>query len=150
MAYAVFSKDSIIEFQVLGYRVFKKKDPIERYDRFNIGTNTAAITAYIAARLVESGKIKWTTQLLEIFPGFRKTTLPVYKYIRFGDLLSSRTRLPSFMEMRDWFKIPDTKGNIVSKRLFFTYWILQRKPNMENFNNRKLFFRLPDMWLLPP
>jgi len=142
MAYAVFSKDSIIEFEVLGYRVFKKKDTIERYDRFNIGTNTAGITAYIAAKLVESGKIKWNTQLLDVFPGFRKKTLPVYKSIRFEDLLSSRTRLPPFMEMREWFKMPDTKGNIVSKRLFFTYWILQRKPNMENFNQEKIVFSL--------
>jgi CubicO group peptidase (beta-lactamase class C family) len=142
MAYAVFSKDSIIEFQVIGYRVFKKKDTIERYDRFNIGTNTAAITAYIGAKLVESGKIKWNTQLLEVFPGFKKKTLPVYKSIRFEDLLNSRTRLPSFMEMSEWFKIPNTKGNIVSKRLFFTYWILQRKPNMENFNQQKIIFSL--------
>jgi D-alanyl-D-alanine carboxypeptidase len=142
MAYAVFSKDSIIEFQVLGYRVFKRKDTIERYDRFNIGTNTAAITAFIAAKLVESGKIKWTTQLLDVFPGFRKKILPVYKSIRFEDLLSSRTRLQPFMEMSEWFKIPETKGNIVSKRLFFTYWILQRKPNMENFNQEKIVFSL--------
>jgi len=142
IAYAVFSKDSIIDFQVLGYRVFKRKDTIERFDRFNIGTNTAAITAYIAARLVESGKIKWSTQLLDVFPDFRKKTLPVYKSIRFEDLLSSRTRLPAFTEMKEWFKIPETKGNIVSKRLFFTYWILQRKPNMENFNQQKIVFSL--------
>jgi CubicO group peptidase (beta-lactamase class C family) len=142
MAYAVFSKDSIIDFQVLGYRVFKRKDTIEKYDRFNIGTNTAAITAYIAAKLVASGKIKWDTELLSIFPGFKKKTLPVYKSIRFVDLLSSRTRLPSFMEMSDWFKIPDVRGNIVSKRLFFTYWILQHKPNMENFNQEKIAFSL--------
>jgi CubicO group peptidase (beta-lactamase class C family) len=142
MVYAVFSKDSIFEFQTLGYRVFKQKDPIEKNDRFNIGTNTAAITAYVAARLVEAGKIKWTTPLLEVFPGFRKKTLPVYKSIRFQDLLSSRTRLQPFMEMSDWFKIPDIKGNIVDKRLFFTYWILQRKPNMENFNQQKIVFSL--------
>lgn len=142
MVYAVFSKDSIIDFQVLGYRVFKRKDTIESYDRFNIGTNTAALTAYIAARLVASGKIKWNTQLLSLFPGFRKKTLPVYKSIRFEDLLSSRTRLPSFMEMSEWFKIPETRGNIVSKRLFFTYWILQHKPNMENFNQQKIVFSL--------
>jgi CubicO group peptidase (beta-lactamase class C family) len=142
MVYAVFSKDSIIDFQVLGYRVFKRKDTIESYDRFNIGTNTAAITAYIAARLVASGKIKWNTQLLSIFPSFRKKTLPVYRSIRVEDLLSSRTRLQSFMEMSEWFKIPETRGNIVSKRLFFTYWILQHKPNMENFNQQKIVFSL--------
>lgn len=142
MAYAVFSKDSVIEFGVLGYRVFKSKDPIEKNDRFNIGTNTAAFTAYIAAKLVAAGKIKWSTQLLSIFPEFTKKTLPVYKSIRFQDLLSSRTRIPAFMDMSDWFKIPDTKGDIIAKRRAFTYWILQQKPNMENFNQQKIIFSL--------
>ena len=142
IVYAVFSKDSIIDFQVLGYRVFKLKDTIESSDRFNIGTNTTAITAYIAARLVEAGKIKWTTKLLEVYPGFSSKTLPVYKTIRFQDLLSSRTRVQPFMEMSEWFKIPETKGNIVSKRRAFTYWILQRKPNMDNFLQKKIVFSL--------
>jgi CubicO group peptidase (beta-lactamase class C family) len=142
MAYAVFSADSIFDFQVLGYRVFKSKDTIEKNDRFNIGTNTAAFTAYIAAKLVEAGKIEWTTKLLEIFPGFSKKTLPVYKSIRFQDLLSSRTRLQPFMEMSAWFKIPDIKGDIVAKRRAFTYWMLKRRPNMENFNQQKIVFSL--------
>jgi D-alanyl-D-alanine carboxypeptidase len=142
MAYAIFSKDSIIDFQVLGYRVFKLKDSIERNDRFNIGTNTAAITSYIAARLVEAGKIKWSTKLLRIYPEFSKKTFPVYKSISFQDLLSSRTRLQPFMEMSDWFKIPDTRGNIITKRRAFTFWMLQRKPNMENFNQQKIVFSL--------
>jgi D-alanyl-D-alanine carboxypeptidase len=142
MAYAVFSKDSLIDFQVCGYRVFKSKDSIERNDRFNIGTNTTAFTAYIAAKLVEAGKIKWSTQLLQIFPQFSDKTLPVYKSISFQDLLSSRTRLQPFMERSDWLKIPDTKGDIVTKRKAFTYWMLRRKPNMENFNQQKIVFSL--------
>src|SRR5450631_1651268 len=68
MVYAVFSKDSIIEFQTLGYRVFKAKDPIQKNDRFNIGTNSAAFTAFIAAMLVDEGRINWTTPLLKIYP----------------------------------------------------------------------------------
>ena len=142
MAYAVFSNDSIIDFQVIGYRVFKSKDGIERNDRFNIGTNTAAITAYIAARLVETGKIKWATKLLEVFPEFSSKTMPVYKSIQFQDLLSSRTRIQAFMEMSEWFKIPETKGNIISKRRAFTFWMLQRRPNMENFQQKKIVFSL--------
>ncbi len=141
MAYAVFTKDSIIEFAVLGYRVFKSKEHIEKYDRFNIGTNTTAFTTYIAARLVDAGYIKWTTPLLKVFPSFSKT-LPVYRSIRFQDLLSSRSRVQPFMEMSEWFKIPETKGDIVAKRRAFTYWILQRRPNMENFNQQKIVFSL--------
>jgi D-alanyl-D-alanine carboxypeptidase len=142
MAYAVFSKERIIDFQVLGYRVFKMKDHIDINDRFNIGTNTAAFTAYIAAKLVEAGKIKWNTPLLKIFPEFSKKTFPVYKTITFQDLLSSRTRIPPFMDMSEWFKIPNYPGNIRTKRKSFTYWMLQHKPNMENFLNEKIVFSL--------
>jgi D-alanyl-D-alanine carboxypeptidase len=142
MAYAVFSKDSVFEFGVLGYRVFKSKDPIEKNDRFNIGTNTAAFTAYIAARLVDAGKIKWNTPVLRVYPEFAAKTMPVYKSTTFLDLLASRSRLQSFMEMSDWFKIPDAKGDIVSKRRAFTYWMLQHKPNMENFNHQKIVFSM--------
>jgi CubicO group peptidase (beta-lactamase class C family) len=142
MAYAVFSKDSLFEFGVLGYRVFKSKDPIEKNDRFNIGTNTAAFTAYIAARLVDAGKIKWNTTVLKVYPEFEAKTKPVYKNTTFLDLLSSRSRVQAFMDMGDWFKIPDSKGDIVAKRRAFTYWMLQHKPDMENFNNQKIVFSL--------
>jgi len=142
MVYAVFSKDSIIDFQALGYRVFKLKNRIEMNDHFNIGTNTAAFTAYIAAKLVEAGKIKWNTQLLKIYPEFSKKTFPVYKMITFQDLLSSRTRIPSFMDISDWFKIPNYPGSVISKRKAFTYWMLQHKPNMDNFLNNKIVFSL--------
>jgi D-alanyl-D-alanine carboxypeptidase len=142
MAYAVFTKDSILEIQTLGYRVFKFKDRIAINDRFNIGTNTAAFTAYIAARLVEAKKISWNTPLLKVFPEFSKKTFPVYKNITLQDLLSCRTRIRPFMEVSDWFKIPNYKGNIIAKRKSFTYWMLQRSPNMENFLTGTISFSL--------
>lgn len=142
IVYAVFSKDSILEFQTLGYRVFKLKDPIERNDRFNIGTNTAAFTAYIAAKLVESGKIKWSTKLLQIFPEFKLKTFPVYQSITLQDLVASRSRVQPYNDISDWYKMPDFKGNIIEKRKSFTYWMLQRKPNMENFLNDKIIYSL--------
>jgi len=140
MVYAVFSKDSIIDFGVLGYRVFKSKDRIKKNDFFNIGTNTAAFTAYVAARLVNAGKIKWNTKLLAVYPELSKKILPVYKSISFQDLLSSRTRIQPFMEMSDWIKIPDMKGSIVAKRRAFTYWMVQQKPGLENFLQQKIVF----------
>lgn len=142
LVYAVFSKDSIIDMQVFGYRVFKLKDRIQINDRFNIGTNTAAFTSYIAARLVESGKIKWNTELLKIFPEFSKKVFPVYKKITLQELLSCRSRIPPFMESTEWFKIPNYPGSIKAKRRAFTQWMLQHKPNMNNFLTDKIVFSL--------
>lgn len=142
IVYAVFTKDSILEIKALGYRIFKFKDRVAVSDRFNIGTNTAAFTAYIAAKLVEAKKISWNTPLLKIFPEFSKKTSPVYKNITLQDLLSCRTRIQPFMEMGEWFKIPNYKGNIIAKRKSFTYSMLQSKPNMENFLTGKISFSL--------
>ena len=142
ITYAVFSKDSIVEFQTLGYRVFKLKDPIRPNDRFNIGTNSAAFTAYIAAKLVAAGKLTWKTKLLQVFPEFKGKAFPVYQSITFEDLLASRSRVQPFTELNEWYKTPDFKGNIIEKRKAFTYWMLQRRPNMENFLNDKIIFSL--------
>ncbi len=142
LAYAVFSEDSILEEQVVGYRAFKSKDTISLKDRFHIGTNTVAFTAYIAARLVEAGKIQWTTPLLKLFPEFKKKAFPVYQNITLADLLTSRTRIQAFTTMTDWSSIPDFRGNIIARRKAFTFYMLQQKPDMENFLQKKIVFSI--------
>ncbi len=140
MAYAVFTMDSLLEEEVIGYRVFKLKDTIDSNDRFYLGTNTAAFTAYIAAHLVEAGKIKWTTPLLKIFPEFKKKAFPVYQSITLEDLLSCRTRFQPFMTPDDWTHIPRSAGNVMTKRRTFTQYMLQQKPDMESFLQKKIVF----------
>jgi CubicO group peptidase (beta-lactamase class C family) len=140
IAFAVFTEDSVLEESVIGYRTFRSKDTIRMKDRFLIGTNTVAFTAYIAARLVEAGKIKWNTPLLKIFPEFKKKAFPVYQSITLEDLLTSRTRIQPFNSLDDWYRIPDVNGNIIAKRKAFTFYMLQQKPNMENFLQKKIVF----------
>ena len=142
MVYAVFSTDSILESEALGYRAFKQKDLIQITDRFNIGTNTAAFTAFIAAKLVQAGKIKWTTRLIDVFPEIKSKIFPVYTSITLQDLLNSRTRIQPFNELHDWTTIPEFKGNISARRKSFTIWIVQQKPNMKNFQQENITFSL--------
>ena len=142
MAFAIFSEDSILDEQVVGYRAFKLKDTISLNDRFHIGTNTVAFTAYVAARLVEAGKIQWTTPLLKLFPEFKKKAFPVYQNITLEDLLTSRSRIQAFTTMFDWSLIPNFSGNIIARRKAFTFYMLQQKPDMENFLQKKIVFSL--------
>ena len=37
-------------------------------DRFHLGSDTKAMTALLAAMLVEEGKIRWNSTMLEVFP----------------------------------------------------------------------------------
>ena len=72
IAYAVFTDDSVLDEGVAGYRKFKSKDNLRINDRFNIGTNASAFTCFIAARLIDHGKISLDTKLLDLYPEFRK------------------------------------------------------------------------------
>ena len=136
MTYAVFSGDSILEFQVLGFREFKQPARIELKDQFNIGTNTAAFTGYIAAKLVEAKKIKWNTELLSLFPQLRKTARPVYQKITLQELLSSRSRIQPFMDISEWFKIPNYTGTMSAKRRSLYLLDAAAKTQYEKFPHR--------------
>ncbi len=55
LAYAVVSADSILDMQVLGVQRVNTKYKARPNDRFRIGSNTKAITGFIAAELVKQG-----------------------------------------------------------------------------------------------
>ncbi|HEX4849321.1 MAG TPA: serine hydrolase domain-containing protein [Puia sp.] len=141
LAYAVFTCDSTLDEGVCGFRRVKTRDSVKLYDRFNIGTNTAAFTSFIAAHLVKSGKIKWDTKLLEVFPEYKGRALPVYKNVTLADLLSNKTRIPLYSSLDDWYKLPDFTGNTMSaKRRNFTLFMLEQKPYMDNAITNELVF----------
>jgi len=141
IVYAVFTSDTVLAQGVFGYKKYKTKDSMRINDRFNIGLNTAAFTAYIAGKMVENGKIKWTTKLLDIFPEFKKKAFPVYKNLTLSGLLSNQTRVPLYTELDDLSRIPNFEGPTMSaKRRKFTLYMLGQKPNMSNVVSKKISF----------
>src|SRR5262249_46964303 len=71
MGAIVFRADTILASGIAGVRRSNSTTPVEERDRFQLGSNTKAITATVLATLVEEGKLKWTTTLLEVFPELR-------------------------------------------------------------------------------
>src|SRR5436190_744249 len=63
----VFRSDTILALAVAGVRRSNSSAPVERQDRFQLGSNTKAITATVLATLVEDGKLTWTKTVAEIF-----------------------------------------------------------------------------------
>ncbi|HTS44864.1 MAG TPA: serine hydrolase domain-containing protein [Puia sp.] len=141
IAYAVCSSDSIFDAGVCGFKKFATRDSIHMLSRFDIGTNTAAFTSYIAAQMVQKGKIKWNTKLLDVFPEFKKKAFPVYQNITLLELLSNQTRLQPLLTIDDWTRVPPMLGNTMSaKRRAFTLYMLQQKPYLENVVSKKIVY----------
>jgi CubicO group peptidase (beta-lactamase class C family) len=128
LAYAVFSADSVFQMGAVGYKRLRTKDTVSLYNRYHLGTATASVTSYIAARMVHQGRIKWNTPLLQVFPELRKVSDPAYTNTTLADLLAHRTGFPVFNNYLQLSKFPGYQGDPPEKRRLTVEWLVQQKP----------------------
>lgn len=125
--YAVIDSKSIIEIAALGKHSVDLPDTATLNDRFHIGSNTKAMTAFIIAKYVEKGKMKWTTKFFDLFPGWKAKTNPGYAGITLQDLLSHKAGIQPF-QGEDDPPIPNFKGTNAAKRKQFAQFVLTLAP----------------------
>lgn len=125
--YAVIDSKSILEISSIGKHSTEISDSATLHDRFHIGSNTKAMTAFIIAKYVEDGKLKWTTKFFDIFPEWKKNSNAVYNEITLQDLLSHRARIQPFQGENDP-SIPEFKGTKQDKRKSFGKFVLTLPP----------------------
>ncbi len=75
--------------------------PVTIDDRFHIGSDTKAMTALLAAMLVEAGKLRWETTVAEVFPELGGAMTEAVKPVRLDQLLSHTSGIPSDNEAQD-------------------------------------------------
>lgn len=127
LSYAVTDSKTILEIAALGKHSIALPDKATIDDRFHIGSNTKAMTAFIIAKYVEKGKLKWTTPFFDIFPEWKENSNVGYHKITLQDLLSHRARILPFQGENDPI-IPDFKGTKQEKRRAFGKFVLTQKP----------------------
>lgn len=126
----VFRADSVLARGIAGVRRANAADPAELSDRFQLGSCTKAITATVAAILVEEGKLSWTTTLAEVFPDLRDSMSADFRGVTMDLLLSHHAGISPFTDTdaRDWKSIPNLAGTHTQQRAAFTAWVLRGKP----------------------
>jgi CubicO group peptidase (beta-lactamase class C family) len=130
MGAIVFRADSVLARGIAGVRRANAPDPAELSDRFQLGSNTKAITATVAAMLVEQGKLTWTTTLAEIFPDLRDSMSVDFRAVTMDLLLSHHAGIPPFTDTdaREFKSLPRLTGTPTQQRASFTAWVLRGKP----------------------
>jgi len=128
MAAVVVTSESILSVATDGVRKLGEPDSIQEDDKFHIGSNTKAMTGFVAARLVEKGLINWDTRILEIFPEFAESSMDVYKDKTLKDLLSHRARIRQFTGGVEFAQLPEFEGDKLARRRAFAGWLLQQEP----------------------
>jgi CubicO group peptidase (beta-lactamase class C family) len=78
LAAMAFSGDKILEEGVTGRRLRTNAEaPVTREDKFHIGSITKSMTAVLAARLVEKGRLRWDSTLGDVLDG-----IPLHRQVR--------------------------------------------------------------------
>jgi len=92
---AVVKDGKIVAAGAVGTRKAGEKIPVTPRDRFHLGSDTKAITALLAAMLVEEGKLRWNSTVAEVFPELAGTMTPGLRGVTLQQLLSHTSGIPS-------------------------------------------------------
>ncbi len=124
---------------VAGLRQVGTTDRIKPGDAFMIGSTTKAMTSALAGRLVEQGRIAWTTTPSEALPDLAPGILPVYRSVTLEQLLAHRggvlgfnngDDLPRFLAYLQSYPdaLPET---LADRERFFAAWLLAQQPAVQ-------------------
>lgn len=119
LAVAVVRDGQVIDSGVVGVRKSDDPTPAKLDDRFHIGSDTKAMTAVLAAMMVERGQLRWDSTLAEVLPKLAKDVLEPYRGVTLKDLLLHRGGLchhvPKGIALARLFHLPG--NDIHAKRL---------------------------------
>lgn len=94
IAAAIVKDGKVVAAGAAGTRRVETDTPVTINDRFHLGSDTKAMTALIAAMLVEEKKINWDTTVLEIFPELGDKMDSRLKTVTLKQLLSHSSGMP--------------------------------------------------------
>lgn len=128
ISYAVIASKSTMEIAALGRHSIDLPDTATLNDRFHIGSNTKAMTAFVIAKYVEKGKLQWTTKFFDLFPEWKSKSKPEYENITLQDLLSHRAGIQPFQGEEEDPETPNFRGTKQNRRNQFGQFVLTLDP----------------------
>ncbi|MGH8072022.1 MAG: serine hydrolase domain-containing protein [Candidatus Entotheonellia bacterium] len=124
LAAAVVKGGKVIAVGAVGTRKAGATIPVTVHDRFHLGSDTKAMTALLAAMLVEAGQLRWESTVPEVFPELVEQMDAGLRRVTLGQLLSHTSGIPSdndvFGDLLEKAMLQD--GNLDELR----YWLMQQ------------------------
>jgi CubicO group peptidase (beta-lactamase class C family) len=123
LAAAVVRDGTVIAAGAVGTRRVGSSIPVTINDRFHLGSDTKAMTALLAAMLVEESKLRWDTTVGEVFPELAAHMDAGLRGVTLTQLLSHTSGVPSDNKTFDELivKANAQDGNLDEMR----YWLVR-------------------------
>lgn len=124
IAAAVIKDGKVVSAGAVGTRKAGMKIPVTINDRFHLGSDTKAMTALLAAMLIEEGNLRWDTTPADIFPEIAEKMDPGFRRITLEQLLSHTSGIPTDNEemVKIYIEGMSQDGNLDDLR----YWLVQQ------------------------
>ena len=122
---AVVTSEGLEAIGTAGVRSWGAAQAVTRDDQWHIGSCTKAMSATLAARLVERGRLRWDTTVGEMFgPGIN----PAWKDVQLLWLLCHRSGASLNFEQDLWERMVARGGSTRAQRRFFVDEGLKEAP----------------------
>ena len=129
VAASVITPDTIL-FGLSGSKKIESQEEVEHKSLFHLASNTKAITATLAAKLVEAGKVSWTDKLVDVIPELDGVVKPDYRDVTLEQFLAHQGKVRPFEDdgSKEWKNMPKTISNAENQRLEFAKYALSLPP----------------------
>ncbi len=128
IAVTVMNSDKILFEEIQGTRVAGTQNLVTPNDYFHIGSCSKSVLSFMAGKLVDEGKINWSTKFFDIFPELKGQSNTEYYDITLEDLLLCEGGILPYTSGDEKFPTIDSKLNMQKQRLEFVKYLLQQTP----------------------
>jgi len=131
LAAGAVNKGGVVAAGAVGVRMVGSSREVTLGDKFHIGSCTKAMTATLAAIVLEQGKLKWNSTLADIFPERREKMNAAFRGVTLELLLTHRAGLA-----HDGFYYGTAGAPVIEQRLAYMDSILSQPPayQLDTFN----------------
>ena len=95
LAAAVIDQTGVIAIGASGRRRIDEAATLQIDDRFHLGSDTKAMTAFLVGRLVDAGELRFDLSMAEVFAEHAEELHPDYRGVTIEQLLRHRGGLPA-------------------------------------------------------
>jgi CubicO group peptidase (beta-lactamase class C family) len=128
---AIVTADGLAAQAVVGVRSAESEVHVEVGDQWHLGSCTKALTATLAARLVEKGKVSWDDTLEQVFPDLAEGMDPGWRGTTLRLLLSNRGGAPANLDADGlWGRLWQHTGTPREQRRTLVEEVLLRPPEV--------------------
>ncbi|MAQ19745.1 MAG: penicillin-binding protein [Sandaracinus sp.] len=133
LAAAVLDPEGLVAVGAVGLRRQGGTEGVTTDDRWHLGSDTKAMTATLAALLVEAGELTWEQTVAETFVDFADAIHPDLQDITLVELLTHWSGLTGNMGAAFaglWARLWEAREDVMAERLFAVETMLSAEPEL--------------------